>query len=206
MAHAKTLTMLNPKDWVSVVTESRRQNRLLDNVIKGTTSVLRTISEVAMSVPISSPPRILQEEDFVRTIQYYGTYYKNEIESIYPELVHRLEHIRHLRKNWDTYNSNAPSGVTVYYAYVLLNQLRKAARLRGVELPEPEACPGPGGLIQFDWEIDGKEFELKLSVKDGGVNYRFLLCPEDDPDSWEEGEFVSSVSGHPAIRAFLSWI
>lgn len=206
MPCTQALTTWDAKDWELVDTQSKHKIKLLDRVIKSASSVLETFSGSTESVSTSGPTQNLQEEDWVRTIQYCGTYYKNEIESIYPDLVHRLEHIRHLQQNWDTYGSSAPSGLAIYYAYILLNQLRKSAIMRGAELPEPEACPGPKGSIQFDWDVNGREFELKFTVKNKDIRYVFLLCPESNPDTWEEGEFVGLVSEHPSVRSFLAWI
>ncbi len=192
-------------DWSLVNAESKRKNKVFNCIITSITGNFESFCGVAR-LASTCRSQYLQEGDWVKTIQYYGTYDKNELEHIYPELVHKLEYIRHLPENWDTYGSSAPSGLVVYCAYILLNSLRKSAGLRGTELPEPEACPGPGGILQFDWDINEKALEFRVSMKNGRVTYRFLLCPTDDPDTWQEGEFTGPVSEHPAIQAFLSWI
>jgi len=128
------------------------------------------------------------------------------MQKVYPELVKRLEHIRQLQHNWDSYGSRGFQDDTVELAYSVIQDMKYAAEQMGVQLPQPEVFPGPEGVIQFEWTINGKAFELSFALKEGTPNYEYLLCPEENPDSWEEGEFTGPLAESSAISKFLSWI
>ena len=124
----------------------------------------------------------------------------------YPEAVEKLELIRWLDDNWDGYGSRSIPSKSIEWGYSVLYELVQIADLVGYELPEPEIFAGPGGVVQFEWTWNGKEFELKYTVPNNVPIFRYLWCPDDDPDSWEEGEFQGSLSENSALKRFLSHI
>jgi hypothetical protein len=131
---------------------------------------------------------------------------RQQLEDSYPRLVRALENIRQLKPNWDSYGGDPPSNETVDYAYLLISQLQKAAKDRGLGLPEPEIGPGAKGTIQLEWDIDQKAFELEFSILNNQPRYFSLVCPSEDDSTWDEDSFSLDVVGHRHINLFLSWI
>jgi hypothetical protein len=131
---------------------------------------------------------------------------KESLLQVYPEALKRLERLRRLKPDWDSYDGLPPSEDTVEHAYLVLNDLVAAAESRAAVLPEPTVSPGARGTVQFSWKLNRKRFELEFSLMDNKARYEYLLCPEADDSTWEEDEFVGVVDEHPAVVRFLSWI
>lgn len=131
---------------------------------------------------------------------------KGSLERMYPLAVARIEGLRALRPNWDSYGAENPSPETINTAYTVLGELSVLAERHGTPLPQPEVGPGAKGTIQFEWDIDGKGFELEISVADGGPIFACLICPDEDPTTWEEEQFRSDVEKQSCVQTFLSWL
>lgn len=131
---------------------------------------------------------------------------RDELAKVYPGAIQRLQRYRSLERNWDSYGGLPPSEDTIDWALETLDEMRKAADDLGTALPEPYVVPGPEGSIQFEWEIGEKEFELELIISEGLPKCAYLLCPESDDSTWQEGEFTGPVLDHRAVATFLYWL
>lgn len=128
------------------------------------------------------------------------------LKSSYPSAIKTLEQLRSLKTNWDSYGAKKPSSDTIEQGYELLIELERAAKDAGVALPEPEVGPGAKGSIQFEWNMQGKEFEIEFLVVNDQTRYDCLLCPSENEDEWEEEQFTGDLLGHSCIKTFLKWI
>jgi hypothetical protein len=118
-----------------------------------------------------------------------------------------LERIGARKRDWGTPGAENPSKETVDHAYRTILELISCAAAFGVALPEPAVGRCANGAILFEWNFQGKAFELEALAHGDIPVVGCLLCPdEDDESSWREEDIVGPMCEHPSIVRFLSWL
>ena len=138
-----------------------------------------------------------------------------DLKELYPNLTKRLESFRGLEDKWNGYGAQAIEDADIGLAYDVLEELYNLAEKENKLLPEPFASVGAGGgnypIIQYEWTIGEKEFELEFSRTPFGPleerkHFGWLLARSQDERSWEEGEFDVCLEDRLAIKEFISWL
>jgi hypothetical protein len=93
--------------------------------------------------------------------------------------IQKLNGFRFLKHNWDSYGGVPPSHDTIIHGHILLEAIVID------NISEPVVTAGGDGAIQFEWD----DFEMEFIVDENSIRYSYLICPTDDINNWEEGEF-----------------
>lgn len=118
-----------------------------------------------------------------------------------------LERMRTHMRDWGKPGAENPSDETIDYAYEIISDLIRGADTRGVVLPEPAVGRCSDGAVLFEWDLEGKSFELELVKRKGAECMSCLLCPiEEDEMSWREEDIIGPICLNPAVLTFLSWL
>ena len=93
------------------------------------------------------------------------------------EAAGQLSAIQNLGDGWDSRGAARPRVQVVRSAASLLTSLFRAA-----DIPKPHINPTPSGGVQFDWESEGRYFEIEL------IDPRVAQYYYQDRDAREESE------------------
>ena len=83
------------------------------------------------------------------------------------------------------------------------------AEQSNVALPEPYVYLTSDGWIEFEWDFNGKEFDLAIAEENSFVTYSSLVRPSADPNTWVDDEkkvLPNEVAQLPSVQIFLSWL
>jgi hypothetical protein len=104
----------------------------------------------------------------------------------------RLAELCQYKDDWDSYQSAAISETALAQARDFLSSLDD-------NVPSPMIVPVPGGGIQFEWQVDGKELEIEIR-SDGEIEY-LKVCKDE---TTEESQ-VSSIAD-PLVKDLVGWL
>ena len=141
--------------------------------------------------------------------QFIDTLHAKEMSSIaltYPMASKRLEMFRAMRLNWDIEEDTPATDDTIDLAYETLSRLKNMAGQSDAELPEPYVYLLSDGQIEFEWEFNGKEFDLAI-VKEKSLAVCSALLR--DTNTWVENEDIvlpDEIGQISTIQTFLSWL
>lgn len=192
-----------PDNWQKELEDLDQCARFLEKMLSGLGDTLEKPPHQQKGGRVTSKD---SANDLREYLDYMRLERRKSLNEDYPRVVQELEMIRQLPPNWDSYGGIPPSGETVEHAYSVLGELKTAVEVKGMRLPEPDVSPGAKGTIQFEWDLGQKAFELSFQVVHRKPRYEYLLCPEDDDNTWEEGEFTGDVTRTTAVSKFVSWI
>lgn len=98
-----------------------------------------------------------------------------------------------LQTNWDSYGSPPLQPLVIEGAITFLKMLEID------QPPRPQICPVPGGGMQFEWHLPGRELEIEI-LPDGSMQY--LAVAEDN----QEMEGPLPVNRPSVVRGLVSWL
>jgi hypothetical protein len=104
----------------------------------------------------------------------------------------RLETLRQLPENWDTYGSREIQGPALAGALQLLMWVDQG------KFPVPQLLPVSGGGIQAEWSSHGRSLEIVI-MPDGAAEYIRVY----DEDHIEDGDLTSFRD--PEILKHMYW-
>lgn len=99
-----------------------------------------------------------------------------------------------LRADWDSYGSPPVSERARHSAVDVILLLGER------DLPHPNVVPVPGGGIQFEWELSGRELELE--IEPDGLMAKYL---KSDADGREEEDSYSLEPDEATLR-LIDWL
>jgi len=116
----------------------------------------------------------------------------------YDEVIKKVKDATKLESNWNSYEGEKISKTTSGRAIIFLYDLFRVLKNKGVELPKPFTAPCSDGSIQFEWEMQEKEFEVSIPPTEE-EKISFLRTKEDE---YEEG-FIDNPS---ELSEYFFWL
>ena len=96
--------------------------------------------------------------------------------------VNRIDRLRELRQNWDSYGANPVDPDSIEVAKQLVRQF---AQVTGIDCPRVAASPAGNVALSWEWDEHSRELDLEI-LPDGMLRYAYL--DEHQPSQDCEGE------------------
>ena len=105
----------------------------------------------------------------------------------------KLQQLKSLPPNWDSYGSCPIQPEVIEMASSLLTGLAK------LDMPEPHIVPVPGGGIQFEWENSERGLEIEI-LPDKSIEYLLL-----EKEGMDEGRIDQDDKLAEIVRC-VDWV
>ena len=99
------------------------------------------------------------------------------------DLIREMIEFRFLKEGWDSCGASEIQPATIMKAIVLIH------KVIGPDTPKPHVCPTGMGGVQFEWHINGCEFEFDIDLE-GKIDFYF----EGDFDP-ESKKYATQIEG-----------
>jgi len=76
----------------------------------------------------------------------------------WAEVKSKLNHLKQLEDNWDSYGAKAINSHVCDNAYNILNKIAR------FDTPTPSVVPCAKDTIQFEWHLNGIDLEVEVSL------------------------------------------
>jgi len=107
--------------------------------------------------------------------------YQDRFADWYELCCYRIDLLRQLKSNWDSYGANPVDWDSIDFAKKLVGMLAK-----GDDIECPRVAASPEGLVALSWEWKSFSRELDVEVQPDG-KLRFSYLNECDPSHDSEG-------------------
>jgi hypothetical protein len=99
----------------------------------------------------------------------------------HKDCLERVDHLRTLQWNWDSYGANPVNVASIEIAKQLI---RSFADVIGIGCPRVEASPAGYVSLSWEWQEHSRELDLEIRA-DGTLQYSYI--DEKEPSSDREG-------------------
>ncbi len=106
--------------------------------------------------------------------------------------VERVEELRHLEDDWDSYGGSVPLKSTLDFALAFTRGLCRIFLSHDAELPPPFIVPTRNGGVQLEWKIGRRELELEIPAA-GQFKYLWVAGTEESEGSISRWDAIRQV-------------
>ncbi len=100
----------------------------------------------------------------------------------HQDCIKRIERLRELKHNWDSYGANPVDRGSIEFAKQLV---REFAQVTGIDCPRVAASPAGHVALSWEWQGGSRELDLEI-LPDGMLRYSYL--DEKQPNADAEGD------------------
>ena len=130
----------------------------------------------------------------------------DNLQVIYPNFSKKLDMIKSLDTNWDSYGGLSPNIETISLVYTVIEHIYNEMVSEDKKLPEPDISPGGDGSIQIEWTIKDTDLELKILSLKGFPNFWYLISCGDNPDEWIDGNILGGDCNDLISDTFIKYL